>query len=43
MCQGLSWAEIGERVGQRSRVVTADTYSHVFAEPREIDRAALFS
>ena len=39
--QGISWAEIGELVGQRSRVVTADTYSHVLVDPREIDRAAL--
>ena len=41
--QGLSWAEIGELVGQRSRVVTADTYSHVLLDPREIDGAALLS
>jgi hypothetical protein len=39
----LSWAEIGELVGQRSRVVTADTYSHALVDPREIDRAALLS
>jgi integrase len=39
--QGLSWAEIGELAGQRSRVVTADTYSHALVEPREIDRTAL--
>ena len=41
--QGLSWAEIGELVGQRSRAVTADTYSHVLIDAREIDRAALLS
>lgn len=39
--QGISWAEIGDRVGQRSRAVTADTYSHVLIDPREIDRAML--
>jgi integrase len=39
--QGLSWAEIGEQMGQRSRAVTADTYSHTIADYREIDRAAL--
>jgi len=39
--QGVSWAEIGELVGQRSRIVTADTYSHALVDPREIDRAAL--
>lgn len=38
---GVSWAEIGERVGQRSRLVTADTYSHALIDHREIDRAKL--
>jgi hypothetical protein len=28
-------------MGQRSRTVTADTYSHTIADYREIDRAAL--
>ena len=41
--QGLSWAEIGEMAGQRSRAVTADTYSHVLLDPREIDRGPLIS
>jgi integrase len=41
--QGVSWAEIGERVGQRSRAVTADTYSHTIADYREIDRTALLN
>jgi integrase len=41
--QGLSWAEIGELVGQRSRAVTADTYSHALIDPREIDRGPLLS
>lgn len=38
---GLSWAEIGALVGQRSRIVTADTYSHVLGEYREVDRRGL--
>jgi integrase len=38
---GVSWAEIGERVGQRSRLVTADTYSHAMIDGREVDRAKL--
>lgn len=37
--QGVSWAEIGERVGQRSKIVTADRYSHALVDYREIDRA----
>lgn len=39
--QGVSWAEIGERVGQRSRVVTADRYTHALLDYREINRAKL--
>ncbi len=39
--RGVTWAEIGALVGQRSRVVTADTYSHVLLDPREVDRAGL--
>jgi integrase len=39
--QGVSWAEIGERVGQRSRVVTADRYTHALVDYREVDRANL--
>jgi integrase len=38
--KGVSWAEIGERVGQRSLAVTADVYSHALVDPREIDLAA---
>ena len=30
--QGESWADIGERVGQRSRVVTADRYTHALVD-----------
>jgi integrase len=40
---GLSWAEIGERVGQRSRLVTADTYSHALIDNREVERATLLT
>lgn len=39
--QGVSWAEIGELVGQRSRSVTADVYSHALVDPREVNRAEL--
>jgi len=36
---GVPWARIGEHVGQRSLRVTADTYSHVLSEERELDVA----
>jgi hypothetical protein len=39
--QGVSWAEIGARVGQRNLSTTADTYTHVLMDYREIDRAKL--
>ena len=35
--QGVSWAEIGGRVGQRNISTTADSYSHVLMDYREID------
>ena len=35
--QGVSWAEIGGRVGQRNISTTADIYSHVLMDYREID------
>jgi integrase len=38
---GRSWAEIGELVGQRSKLVTADRYTHALVDYREIDRAKL--
>jgi hypothetical protein len=41
--QGRSWAEIGEQVGQRSKIVTADRYTHALVEYREIDRAKLLA
>jgi hypothetical protein len=39
--QGRSWAEIGDLVGQRSRIVTADRYSHALVDYNEIDREKL--
>jgi integrase len=38
---GVSWADIGARMGQRSKLVTADTYSHAIIDGREIDRQKL--
>jgi integrase len=39
--QGTSWAEIGARVGQGNLTTTADIYTHVLMDYREIDRAKL--
>jgi integrase len=39
--QGETWAVIGARVGQRSLSVTADTYTHVLLDDRELDHAQL--
>lgn len=39
--QGRTWAEIGRFVGQRKLSVTADTYTHVITDGRELDVAAL--
>lgn len=42
--QGVSWAEIGARVGQRNLSVTADTYTHTLMDDyREIDRRKLLA
>lgn len=41
--QGESWAEIGARVGQRNLSTTADTYTHVLMDYREVDRAKLLT
>jgi integrase len=41
--QGLSWAEIGDLVGQRSRMVTADIYTHVLIDNEEVDRVKLLT
>ena len=32
-----SWAEIGRLVGQRKLSITADTYTHVLSDGRELD------
>jgi integrase len=37
---GVPFAEAARRVGQRNLSVTANTYSHVVLDRREIDRAA---
>ena len=39
--QGETWAEIGAKVGQRNLSVTADRYTHVLMDYREVDRAKL--
>jgi integrase len=39
--QGETWALIGARVGQRSLSVTADTYTHVLIDDRELDHGEL--
>jgi integrase len=39
--QGETWALIGSRVGQRSLSVTADTYTHVLLDNRELDHSTL--
>jgi integrase len=41
--RGVRWARIGEFVGQRSLKVTADTYTHVLMDERELDYADLLS
>ncbi len=41
--QGRTWAEIGRLVGQRKLSVTADTYTHVLSDGRELDYATLLS
>ncbi len=39
--QGVDWARIGARVGQRNLAVTANIYSHVLLDPREVNWSAL--
>jgi integrase len=41
--QGRTWAEIGRFVGQRKLSITADTYTHVLSDGRELDLARLLS
>jgi integrase len=38
---GMPWARIGELVGHDDLVTTARTYTHVVADERELDYAAL--
>jgi integrase len=39
--RGVPWARIGEFVGQKSLSVTADVYTHVLSDERELDYAKL--
>jgi integrase len=39
--QGRSWAEIGRLVGQRKLSITADTYTHVLSDGREVEYEAV--
>jgi integrase len=39
--QGETWALIAARVGQRSLSITADTYTHVLLDDRELEHAVL--
>jgi integrase len=41
--RGVPWARIGEFVGQRNLSVTADTYTHVLVDERELDYAKLLA
>ena len=41
--QGRSWAEIARFVGQRKLSITADTYTHVLSDGRELDYPVLVS
>jgi integrase len=41
--QRVSWAEIGERVGQRNLMTTANTYTHALIDSREVDRALILA
>jgi len=38
---GVPWATIGQNVGQRNLAVTANTYTHVLADERELDYEVL--
>jgi len=39
--RGSRGRRIGEKMGQRSKIVTADTYTHALVDVREVDRAKL--
>ena len=40
---GAPWARIGEAMGQRSLTITADTYTHVLTDERELEYAELLA
>jgi integrase len=40
---GVPWATIGQNVGQRDLAVTANTYSHVLTDERELDYPKLLA
>jgi integrase len=35
--QGIDWARIGQRVGQRNLATTANRYTHALVDPREVN------
>jgi hypothetical protein len=39
----VPWARIAEFVGQRDLSVTADTYTHVLADEKELDYTELLA
>lgn len=41
--QGRTWAEIARFVGQRRLSITADTYTHVLVDSREVDLGELLA
>jgi integrase len=41
--RGVSWARIGEQVGQRNLRTTAETYTHVLADETELDYRRLLA
>jgi len=41
--QGRPWAEVAAFVGQRKLSVTADTYTHVLLDDRELDYRRLLA
>jgi integrase len=41
--RGVPWSRIGEFVGQRSLSLTADIYTHVLADERELDYGTLLA
>jgi integrase len=41
--QGRTWAEIARFVGQRKLSLTADTYTHILADGREVNLAKLLA